>query len=176
MYVLVAEDHVSISPEQEVGLLMAESEICKVGVEKLLPLPLSLPSFLGDGSIQPLSEINHKGRSERLGETELAQLLKQPAHLIRTSRLGPERQPKSPSSSTKSLRSCYPMLPTLGVVWKSLEFFRCLKKDWDTYQPATALELGRTLIGLLAFEAEAETQPILALHCLHFRLLISSQQ
>lgn len=68
------------------------------------------------------------------------------------------------------------MLHTLGVVWKSLEFFRCLKKDWDTYQPATSLELGRTLIGLLAFEAEAETQPILALHCLHFHLLISSQQ
>lgn len=68
MYVLVAEDHVSISPEQEVGLLMAESEICKVGVEKLLPLPLSLPSFLGDGSIQPLSEINHKGRSEVGGD------------------------------------------------------------------------------------------------------------
>lgn len=57
VYVLVAEDHVSISPEQEVGLLMAESEICKVGVEKLLSLPLSLPSFLGDGSIQPLSEM-----------------------------------------------------------------------------------------------------------------------
>lgn len=66
------------------------------------------------------------------------------------------------------------MLPTLGVVWKSLEFFRCLTKDWDTYQPATALELGRTLICLLAFEAE--TQPILALHCLHFCLLVPSQQ
>lgn len=130
---------------------MAENEICKVGV------PLSLLSFLGDGSIQPLSEMNHKGRSEELGETELAQLLKPPAHLIPTSRRGSEKQPKSSSSSTKSLKV---PLPTLGVVWKSLEVFRYLKKDWDTDQPTTALELGRTLIGLLNFEAEAANPSI----------------
>lgn len=97
IYVLVAEDYVWISLEQEVHLLKVESEIYKVGVEKLA-LPVSLLSFLGDGSIQPLSEMSHQGRSPELGETELAQLLKQPAHLIRTSRLGPEKHlPTQPS-------------------------------------------------------------------------------
>lgn len=56
------------------------------------------------------------------------------------------------------------MLLTIGAVCKSLEFFRSVKKDWDTYKLATALELDQAMIDLLAFEAKAEMQPILALH------------
>lgn len=39
---------------------MVESEICNVEVGKLLSLPVFLLSYLGDGSIQPLNEMNHK--------------------------------------------------------------------------------------------------------------------
>lgn len=56
----VAEGCVQIFLEQEVGLLVFESEIYRVEIEKLLPAPVSLFSLLGDGRIQPLSEMNHK--------------------------------------------------------------------------------------------------------------------
>lgn len=55
-------------------------------------------------------------------------------------------------------------------------YYPSVKKGWDTYQQATALELGRATTCLLAFEAEAEMQPILALHRLYSHLLIPRQQ
>lgn len=49
---------------------MVESEICNVEVGKLLSLPVFLLSYLGDGSIQPLNEMNHKWKSKELGEKD----------------------------------------------------------------------------------------------------------